>query len=256
MKVVILAGGLGTRIGEETVFRPKPLVEIGGMPILWHIMKIYSFYGLNEFVICCGYKGFMIKEFFSNYFLHCSDVTFDMAHNKMEVHRCLAEPWRVTLVSTGEKTQTGGRIKRIAPYVADDEAFCLTYGDGVGNVNIPELLAFSRKAGTLATMTAVQPMGRFGALNMDGDKVLSFEEKPRGDGRWVNGGFFVLSPQVMDYIDGDDTSWEFDSLTRLAQDRQLSAYHHLNYWHPMDSLRDKEVLNALWDTHKAPWKLW
>ncbi|MBF0401027.1 MAG: glucose-1-phosphate cytidylyltransferase [Magnetococcales bacterium] len=256
MKVIILAGGLGTRIGEETAFRPKPLVEIGGMPILWHIMKIYSSFGLNEFVICCGYKGYMIKEFFSNYFLHCSDVTFDMTSNSMEVHRCLAEPWRVTLVSTGEKTQTGGRLKRVRSYVADEEAFCFTYGDGLGNVNIPQLLDFHRQSGTLATMTAVQPMGRFGALNMAGNKVLSFEEKPKGDGRWINGGFFVLSPKVIDYIEGDSSIWERDALEQLARGGELSAYHHHDFWHPMDSLRDKEVLNALWDSNKAPWKTW
>lgn len=256
MKVVILAGGLGTRIGEETAFRPKPLVEIGGMPILWHIMKIYSSHGLNEFVICCGYKGYMIKEFFSNYFLHCSDVTFDMTQNSMEIHHCAAEPWRVTVVSTGEKTQTGGRLKRVLRYVADEELFCFTYGDGVGDVNISELLAFHRQSGRLATMTSVQPMGRFGALKMEGDKVLAFEEKPRGDGRWVNGGFFVLSPKVIDYIEGDASVWEVESLGRLAQDGELSAYQHHGYWHPMDSLRDKEVLNALWDANKAPWKTW
>ncbi|MBF0460523.1 MAG: glucose-1-phosphate cytidylyltransferase [Magnetococcales bacterium] len=256
MKLVILAGGMGTRIAEESSFRPKPLVEIGGMPILWHIMKIYSAFDVHEFIICCGYKGYMIKEFFSNYYLHCADVTFDMAHNSMEVHRGLAEPWRVTLVSTGEKTQTGGRLKRVQAYVEQDEAFCFTYGDGVGNVDIQALIRFHRQQGGLATLTAVQPQGRFGALAMDGSRVTAFQEKPKGDGSWINGGFFVLSPKVFDYIEGDKTVWEQGPLATLAREGQLSAYTHHGYWQPMDSLRDKETLNALWESGAAPWKVW
>ena len=256
MKLVILAGGMGTRIVEESSFRPKPLVEIGGMPILWHIMKIYSAFDVHEFIICCGYKGYMIKEFFSNYYLHCADVTFDMAHNSMAVHRGLAEPWRVTLVSTGEKTQTGGRLKRVQSYVEQDEAFCFTYGDGVANVNIRELIRFHQQQGGLATLTAVQPQGRFGALAMDGSRVTAFQEKPKGDGAWINGGFFVLSPKVFDYIEGDRTVWEQGPLATLAREWQLSAYPHHGFWYPMDSLRDKETLNALWESGSAPWKVW
>ena len=256
MKVVILAGGLGTRLSEETSLRPKPLVEIGGMPILWHIMKIYSSHNITDFVICCGYKGYMIKEFFSNYYLHCADVTFDIANNNMEVHHCSAEPWRITLVSTGAKTQTGGRLKKVQQYLENEETFCLTYGDGVGNVDIQALLNFHRQAGTLATLTAVQPLGRFGILGMDGNRVSSFEEKPQGDGSWINGGFFVLSPKVLDYIEGDDTVWEQEPLTKLANQGELSAYRHHGYWHPMDSLRDKDTLNTLWETGTAPWKTW
>lgn len=256
MKVVILAGGLGTRLSEETSLRPKPLVEIGGMPILWHIMKIYSSHNITDFVICCGYKGYMIKEFFSNYYLHCADVTFDIANNNMEVHHCSAEPWRITLVSTGAKTQTGGRLKKVQQYLENEETFCLTYGDGVGNVDIQALLNFHRQAGTLATLTAVQPLGRFGILGMDGNRVSSFEEKPQGDGSWINGGFFVLSPKVLNYIEGDDTVWEQEPLTKLANQGELSAYRHHGYWHPMDSLRDKDTLNTLWETGTAPWKTW
>lgn len=256
MKAVILAGGLGTRIAEETNFRPKPLVEIGGMPILWHIMKIYSSFGVHDFVICCGYKGYMVKEFFSNYSLHCSDVTFDMAQNRMEVHRCSAEPWRVTLVSTGETTQTGGRLKRVRQYLEDEDAFCFTYGDGLGNINIKELIQFHRQEGTLATLTAIQPSGRFGALGTNKNKVTTFEEKPKGDGSWINGGFFVLSPRVIDYIEGDETIWERKPLATLAQEGELSAYRHHGFWRPMDSLRDKETLNALWASGDAPWKVW
>ncbi len=256
MKVVILAGGMGTRIAEESAVRPKPLVEIGGMPILWHLMKIYSFFGVNDFIICCGYKGYLIKEFFSNYYLHCADVTFDMAKNSMEVHHCSAEPWRVTLVSTGEKSQTGGRLKRVQSYVDDEEAFCFTYGDGLGNVNIPDLIRFHHQEGAIATLTAVQPQGRFGALDLDQNRVVAFQEKPKGDGSWINGGFFVLSPKVFDYIDGDKTVWEQEPLMTLARQGALSAYRHHGFWQPMDSLRDKEVLNALWESGAAPWRVW
>ena len=256
MKAVILSGGLGTRIAEETNFRPKPLVEIGGKPILWHIMKIYSSFDVNEFVICCGYNGYMIKEFFSNYFLHCADVTFDITKNSMEIHRCSAEPWRVTLVSTGEKTQTGGRLKRVRQYLENEDAFCFTYGDGLSNLDIRELIHFHRQEGTLATLTAIQPLGRFGALDMDKNKVTAFEEKPKGDGSWINGGFFVLSPKVFDYIEGDETIWEREPLETLSQKGELSAYRHHGYWQSMDSLRDKEMLNALWASGVAPWKMW
>ena len=255
MKAVILAGGLGTRISEESYLKPKPMIEIGGRPILWHIMKIYSHYGINDFIICCGYKGYVIKEYFANYFLHMSDVTFDMEHNTMEVHRKKAEPWKVTLIDTGENTMTGGRLKRVASYL-DDGPFCFTYGDGVSNVNVANLIEFHQQHDKLATLTAVQPPGRFGALNIHGDDIHSFEEKPQGDGAWINGGFFVLSPKVVDYIESDSTIWEQPPLKQLAVDGQLSAYHHEGFWQPMDTLRDKTHLEELWQTKCAPWKVW
>jgi len=255
MKTVILAGGMGTRIVEESQLRPKPMIEIGGKPILWHVMKIYAAHGINEFIICLGYKGYLIKEYFANYFLHMSDVTFDMAKNKMEVHQNNAEPWKVTLVDTGDKSMTGGRLKRIGDYL-DKEDFCFTYGDGVGDVDITALIAFHKKMKTLATLTAAQPPGRFGALNIHGNKITNFEEKPQGDGGWVNGGFFVLSPKVLDYIQGDPTIWEADPLQRLAKDGQLSAYPHKGFWQPMDTLRDKTHLEELWHSSKCPWKIW
>jgi glucose-1-phosphate cytidylyltransferase len=255
MKAVILAGGFGTRFSEETHSKPKPMIEIGGKPILWHIMKLYSAYGINEFVICCGYKGYLIKEYFANYFLHMSDVTFDIKKNHMEVHHHYAEPWSVTLVDTGLETMTGGRIKRIATYIKDEEAFFLTYGDGLADVNITELFAFHKKQGVKATITAVLPQGRFGALDIIGDKVSSFNEKPRGDGGWINGGFFVLSPDVLDYIDGDETTWEWKPLQSLASENMLAAYRHEGFWQPMDTLRDQVVLENLWASGSAPWKL-
>lgn len=255
MKAVILAGGLGTRIAEETGTRPKPMVEIGGKPIIWHIMKLYSAHGITDFVICCGYKGYVIKEFFANYFLHTSDVTFDMKNNRMEVHQNSAEPWRVTLVDTGLDTMTGGRLKRVRGYLGDDH-FCMTYGDGVSDVDITASIAFHRERGRLATLTGVQPPGRFGSLDLDGPDVLSFEEKPHGDGAWINGGFFVLSPSVIDLIQGDETIWERQPLEQLARGRQLSAYIHSGFWHPMDTLRDKQHLERLWDAGEAPWKVW
>ena len=254
MKAVILAGGMGTRISEETQIRPKPMIEIGGKPILWHIMKTYSTYGITDFVICCGFKGYIIKEFFSNYFLHTSDVTFDMSNNSMEVHHRSAEPWRVTLVDTGEGTMTGGRIKRIAHFI--DEDFCMTYGDGLANVDISKLLAFHREQKTLCTLTAVQPPGRFGALEMDGARIVAFQEKPQGDSSWVNGGFFICSPQVLSLIDGDSTIWERKPLETLARQNQLSAYLHNGFWQPMDTLRDKIYLEELWNSGRAPWKVW
>lgn len=256
MKAVILAGGLGTRISEETAVRPKPMVEIGGKPILWHILKGYSVHGINDFVICCGYKGYVIKEFFANYFLHTSDVTFDIQYNTMQVHQRHAEPWKVTLVDTGETTMTGGRLKRVREYVANDEAFCLTYGDGVGDVDIAASVAFHREHGKLATMTAVQPPGRFGALDIEGQRIVTFKEKPRGDGGWINGGFFVLSPKVIDYIDGDSTVWEQGPMESLARDNQIDAFFHHGFWQPMDALRDKVYLEELWQSGKAPWKRW
>lgn len=256
MKAVILAGGMGTRISEETAIKPKPMVEIGGKPILWHILKIYSAYGINEFVICLGYKGYLIKEYFANYFLHTSDVTFDMATNRMEVHQRNAEPWRVTLVDTGESTMTGGRLKRVSKYVQDDKAFCMTYGDGVGNVDVSALVAYHESAGVLATVTATQPPGRFGALEMSSGRVLGFREKPQGDGGWINGGFFVLSPKVMDYITGDDSVWEQNPLESLAAAGQLAAFLHPGFWQPMDTLRDKNHLEDLWTSGKAPWRVW
>lgn len=256
MKAVILAGGLGTRISEETHLKPKPMIEIGGKPILWHIMKIYSAHGINDFVVCLGYKGYLIKEYFANYFLHMSDVTFDMAHNKMEVHQRYAEPWRITLVDTGENTLTGGRLKRVAEYVQDEEAFCFTYGDGVADVDISALSAFHRQHGKLATVTAVQPPGRYGSLDMSDGLVRGFVEKPKGDGGWINGGFFVLSPKVLDYIAGNETSWEGNPLVRLAAEGRLMAFEHQGFWQPMDTLRDKNHLEELWESGKAPWKIW
>jgi glucose-1-phosphate cytidylyltransferase len=256
MKAVILAGGLGTRLSEETATRPKPMVEIGGKPILWHIMKQYSAHGINEFVICCGYKGYVIKEYFANYFLHMSDITFDMSKNKMEVHDSFAEQWQVTLVDTGEDTMTGGRLARVKKYVQDDEAFCFTYGDGVSDVNIGDLIAFHKENGLLATLTATYPPGRFGALDIDKHKVKSFKEKPKGDGGMINGGFFVLSPKVIDLVQGDDTIWERGPLETLAAQGQLTAYAHEGFWQPMDTLRDKIFLDDLWESGKAPWKVW
>jgi glucose-1-phosphate cytidylyltransferase len=255
MKAVILAGGLGTRISEETSTRPKPMIEIGGKPILWHIMKTYSAHGIHDFIFCLGYKGYIIKEYFANYFLHMSDVTIDMASNQMEVHQNSAEPWRVTLVDTGENTMTGGRLKRIRQYL-DNEDFCFTYGDGVGDVDITKLVAFHKAEGTLATLTATLPPGRFGALNMEEHRVTSFQEKPQGDGAWINGGFFVLSPKVIDYIDADSTIWEREPMERLAAEGQMSAYLHQGFWQPMDTLRDKNHLEELWASGKAPWKTW
>jgi glucose-1-phosphate cytidylyltransferase len=256
MKVVILAGGLGTRISEETHLKPKPMIEIGGKPILWHIMKLYSAHGVNDFVICCGYKGYVIKEYFANYFLHMSDVTFDMARNEMEVHQRKAEPWRVTLVDTGEETLTGGRLKRVADYVKDEKAFCFTYGDGVSDVDITRQIEFHKQHGKLATVTAVQPPGRYGALQMNGTEVSGFTEKPRGDGGLINGGFFVLSPRCIDLIDNDQSSWEGEPLNKLAATRQLMAFEHSGFWQPMDTLREKNLLEDLWVSGKAPWKKW
>jgi glucose-1-phosphate cytidylyltransferase len=255
MKAVILAGGLGTRLSEETVTRPKPMVEIGGKPLLWHIMKHYSRFGVNEFVICLGYKGYIIKEYFANYFLHMSDVTIDLAHNRTDVHSNKAEPWRITLVDTGEHTQTGGRLKRIARYL-DREPFCMTYGDGVSDIDIDAQIGFHRAHGALATVTATQPPGRFGVLDVDEKRVTGMREKPRGDGAWINGGFFVLSPRALDYVDGDQTIWERTPLERLAAEQQLFAYKHAGFWHPVDTLRDKTHLEELWATGRAPWKLW
>ena len=256
MKAVILAGGMGTRLSEETQVRPKPMVEVGGKPILWHIMKIYSAHGVRDFVICLGYRGYMIKEYFTNYFLHMSDVTIDMERNKLEVHQNNAEPWRVSLIETGDSTMTGGRLRRVRDYVGDEE-FCFTYGDGIGNVDIRRLIDFHRQQGTLATLTAVQPPGRFGALVLaDRDRVKHFEEKPHGDGGWINGGFFVLSPKVFEYLAGDETVWEKEPLERLAAEGQLSAYKHDGFWQPMDTLRDKLQLEELWGTGRASWKVW
>ncbi len=256
MKAVLLAGGLGTRISEETSVRPKPMIDIGGRPILWHILKTYSQCGINDFIICLGYKGYIIKEFFANYFLHMADVTFHMTENRMEVHDSMTEPWRVTLVDTGNATQTGGRIKRVARYLADEEAFCLTYGDGLADVNIAESIRFHKEHGGLATMTAVQPAARWGALNLDGSVITSFQEKPVGDGAWINGGFFVLSPKVLSYIAGDETVWEREPLERLAHEGNLRAYRHSGFWQPMDTLRDKVLLEELWQKGQAPWKTW
>ena len=254
MKLVLLAGGLGTRLSEQTDVRPKPMIEIGGKPILWHIMKIYAAHGVNEFVICCGYKGYMIKEYFANYFVHMSDVTINLATNKVEVHHKNVEPWLITLVDTGEETQTGGRLKRVAEYIDDD--FCLTYGDGVGSVNISELITFHKSHGHLGTMTAVQPPGRFGAVKIDGTTIESFQEKPTGDGGWINGGFFVLNPKVLDLIENDETVWEKYPLESLAKSGQLQAYFHKGFWQPMDTLRDKVLLERHWASGQAPWKVW
>ena len=256
MKAVILAGGLGTRISEETHLKPKPMIDIGGKPILWHIMKSYSAHGIHEFVVCCGYKGYIIKEYFANYFLHMSDLTFDMQNNQMEVHERHAEPWRVTLVDTGQDTMTGGRLKRVAQYVKDEEAFCFTYGDGVSDVDITKLVAFHKRHGKKATVTAVQPPGRYGALNMEGSQVNSFIEKPQGDGGWINGGFFVLSPSCLDLIADDSTPWETKPLKKLADQNDLMAFKHKGFWQPMDTLREKNLLESLWDSGKAPWKVW
>ena len=256
MKVAILAGGLGSRLQEETTIKPKPMIEIGGKPILWHIMKLYSNHGVNDFVICCGYKGYMIKEYFANYFLHMSDVTFDMSDNSMKVHQKHAEPWRVTLVDTGDGTLTGGRLKRVAAYLQDEKAFCFTYGDGLADVDITAQIAFHKQHGKLATVTAVQPPGRYGALSLQREKVVGFTEKPRGDGGLINGGFFVLSPKCIDLIEGDQTGWEGAPLARLAAEGQLMAFEHAGFWHPMDTLRDKNHLEELWQTSKAPWKVW
>ena len=256
MKAVILAGGLGTRISEETHLKPKPMIEIGGKPILWHILKLYSAHGVNDFVICCGYRGYLIKEYFANYFLHMSDVTFDMQTNRMEVHEKKAEPWKVTLVDTGDDTLTGGRLKRVAKHVQDEEAFCFTYGDGLADVDIGKLISFHKSHGKKATVTAVQPPGRYGAIEKSGDQVTGFIEKPRGDGGLINGGFFVLSPKCIGLIDGDETSWEAQPLTKLASDGEMMAFEHPGFWQPMDTLRDKNYLEELWDAGQAPWKIW
>lgn len=255
MKAVILAGGLGTRISEETHLKPKPMIEIGGRPILWHILKIYSHYGINEFIICLGYKGYTIKEFFANYYMHMSDITFDMRDGSCSTHSNAAEPWRVTLVDTGEHTMTGGRVKRVRDYIGN-ETFCLTYGDGVSDVRIDDLIAFHRSHNKLATLTAVQPPGRFGRLGLEGDRISTFLEKPTGDGDWINGGFFVLEPQVMDYIDDDSTIWERDPLEKLAVEGNLMARRHRGFWQPMDTLREKALLEELWEKGHAPWKVW
>lgn len=255
MKVVILAGGLGTRISEESSFKPKPMIEIGGKPILWHIMKSFSVFGLHEFIICLGYRGYVIKEYFANYFLHTSDVSFDMAKNKMEIHQNSSEPWRVTLIDTGEETMTGGRLKRVSKYLGKED-FCFTYGDGISDIDITQLIQFHKKKGTLATVTSVQPPGRFGALVFEGEKIIRFQEKPQGDGGWISGGFFILSPKVIEYIRDDQTVWEREPLERLAHEGQFSAYRHHGFWQSMDTLRDKNQLEALWLEGKAPWKKW
>ena len=256
MKAVILAGGLGTRISEETHLRPKPMIEIGGRPILWHILKLYSSHGINDFVICCGYRGYVIKEYFANYFLHMSDVTFDLENNRMEVHERKAEPWRVTLVDTGEETMTGGRLKRVAAHLANEESFCFTYGDGLADVDIGALVDFHRANGKMATVTGVRPPGRYGAIERDGARVTAFAEKPRGDGGLINGGFFVLSPACLEMIEGDDTSWESDPLVELAARDEMMVYEHTGFWQPMDTLRDKNHLESLWNSGRAPWKVW
>ncbi|MDA7710636.1 glucose-1-phosphate cytidylyltransferase [Flavobacteriaceae bacterium] len=256
MKVVILAGGLGTRISEETVIKPKPMIEIGGKPILWHIMKIYSFHGINDFIICCGYKGYVIKEYFANYFLHQSDITFDMSKNEMKIHQERVEPWKVTLIDTGEQTMTGGRIKRIKEYLNNGEDFCLTYGDGLANIDITKLIAFHKNHDKLATLSAIYPPGRFGALDITENQVTNFSEKPRGDGALINGGFFVLNSKALDYIQDDNTIWEQGPLKKLAKDGELMSFKHEDFWQPMDTLRDKHLLEELWESEKAPWKLW
>lgn len=255
MKAVILAGGYGTRISEETSQKPKPMIEIGGKPILWHILKIYSYYGINEFIICCGYKGYLIKEYFANYFLHNSDVTFDMKDNSMQIHTKNAEPWKVTLVDTGEKTLTGGRLKRVSEFI-NNESFCFTYGDGVADINIGKLIEFHKERGRKATLTAVKPPGRFGSIEFERGKVLSFQEKPRGDGNMINGGFFVLEPSVIDLISGDSCTWEDQPLKTLAKTNELSAFLHNGFWQPMDMLKDKKFLEKLWESDNAPWKCW
>jgi glucose-1-phosphate cytidylyltransferase len=257
MKAVILAGGMGTRLAEETSIRPKPMVEIGGKPVLWHILKLYSHHGINDFVICLGYKGYVIKEYFANYFLHTSDVTFDLAENHMQVHHRHSEPWRVTLVDTGEDTQTGGRLRRVRDYLTPNESFCFTYGDGLSNIDITKLVAFHRSQRRLATVTAVQPPGRFGALDIEGQRITRFSEKPQGDGSWINGGYFVLEPHAIDMIrEGDQTIWERGPMETLAQESQLSAFRHEGFWQPMDTLRDKMRLEEMWQTQSAPWKVW
>ncbi|MEI7789369.1 MAG: glucose-1-phosphate cytidylyltransferase [Chlorobiaceae bacterium] len=256
MKAVILAGGLGSRISEESHLKPKPMIEIGGKPILWHIMKLYSAHGVNDFIVCCGYKGYVIKEYFANYFLHMSDVTFDMASNTMQVHHQKAEPWKVTLVDTGEDTATGGRLKRVTKYLNTDEAFCFTYGDGLADIDITAEISFHKNQDKLATICAVLPPGRYGALLRDGYAVNGFQEKPPGDGSWINGGFFVLQPEVLNYINGDASPWEGSPLENLVAEGQLSAYEHSGFWRPMDTLRDKTYLEELWDSHEAPWKVW
>lgn len=256
MKAVILAGGLGTRISEETYLKPKPMIEIGGKPILWHIMKLYSTHGINDFIVCCGYKGYVIKEYFANYFLHTSDVTFNMVDNSMEVHERHAEPWKVTLVDTGENTMTGGRLKRVSKYIKDEDAFCFTYGDGLANVNLTDLIEFHKDHGKQATVTAVQPPGRYGAIQHHDEQVTGFSEKPRGDGGLINGGFFVLSPKVLDLIENDQSSWESTPLESLASMGELMAFEHQGFWRPMDTLRDKTQLEVLWSSGKAPWKIW
>jgi glucose-1-phosphate cytidylyltransferase len=255
LKAVILAGGLGTRISEETLVRPKPMIDLGGRPVLWHIMKLYSKHGINDFIVCCGYKGYMIKEYFANYALHLSDITIDLRANTVDVHQSSVEPWRVTLVDTGEQTMTGGRLKRVRKYL-DDEDFCFTYGDGLSNVDIAKLVAFHKGHKTLATVTAVQPPGRFGHLKLDQQKITDFNEKPEGDGAWISAGYFVLSPKVIDYIEGDATAWERAPMERLAKEGNLSAYLHRGFWQPMDTLRDKIALEDMWNTEKAPWKVW
>jgi glucose-1-phosphate cytidylyltransferase len=256
MKAVILAGGLGTRLSEETQIKPKPMVEIGGKPILWHIMKTYSAHGVNEFIICCGYKGYIIKEYFANYFLHMSDVTFNMIGNEMEVHQQKAEPWKVTLIDTGDKTLTGGRLKRVSSYLQDEEAFCFTYGDGVADVNISEEISFHKSHGKWATVMAVQPPGRYGALQIENSSVIDFTEKPRGDGGLINGGFFVLSPKCLNLINNDQTTWENEPLKQLAKEEQLMSYEHKGFWQPMDTLRERNLLEELWASENAPWKVW
>lgn len=255
MKCVLLAGGLGTRLSEETTMKPKPMVEIGGRPILWHIMKMYSQHGVNEFIICAGYKGYVIKEYFANYFLHMSNITFDMSTNEMQVHENNAEPWKVTIVDTGDATMTGGRLLRVKDYIGD-ETFCFTYGDGVSNVDISKLVEFHKEKNKWATVTAVQPPGRFGAINMEDTTITSFEEKPQGDGGYINGGFFVLEPEVFDLIEGDPMIWEREPMEQLAEKRQIEAYTHDGFWQPMDTLRDKNHLEDLWKSNKAPWKTW
>jgi glucose-1-phosphate cytidylyltransferase len=256
MKCVILAGGLGTRLSEETQLKPKPMIEIGGRPILWHIMKIYSAFGVNDFIVCCGYKGYVIKEYFANYALHMSDVTFDMSNNSISVHQRLVEPWKVTLVDTGEDSNTGGRLQAVKGYIKDEKTFCFTYGDGLADIDIGALLKFHREHGRPATITAVQPPGRYGGLRIESDSVREFVEKPKGDGGWINGGFFVLSPNVLNYVEDSQTSWEASSLARLAADKKLMAFKHSGFWQPMDTLRDMRLLEQLWQTNKAPWKVW
>ncbi len=256
MKAILLAGGLGTRLSEETHLKPKPMLEIGGKPILWHIMKVYSAHGVSEFIVCCGYKGYVIKEYFANYFLHNSDVTFDMASNRMVVHQQKVEPWQVTLIDTGDETLTGGRLKRVSELIRDEDAFCFTYGDGLADIDISAEIAFHRAHGKWATVTAVQPPGRYGALQLSNERVVGFAEKPRGDGGLINGGFFVLSPKCLDFIEGDHTSWEIEPLVHLAREGQLMAFRHDGFWQPMDTLRDKNSLEELWQSGKAPWKVW